>query len=208
MGPDHGDQSPMTGGSRLRLGLIVVTILVVQLALLDGVSVYHAHPDALVLVAAAGGLVAGPHRGAMVGFVAGLASDLFLATPFGLSALAFTLVGFGVGVTRASLILPTWWLTPATGALASAAGVVIYALLGATVAQSQMLGGRLGLVVGVVAVANALLAPLVVPMMRWAIGSGMTGERSMGSPTGSSSRAAALSSSAGRLAPGTIRGRR
>ncbi|PZS16893.1 MAG: rod shape-determining protein MreD [Acidimicrobiales bacterium] len=196
----------MTGGARLRLGLIVVTILVVQLTLLDGVSVYHIHPDALVLVAAAGGLVAGPQRGATVGFVAGLASDLFLATPFGLSALAFTLVGFGVGMARASLILPTWWLTPAAGALASAAGVVIYALLGATVGQSQMLGDRLALVVGVVALANAVLAPLVVSLVRWALDSGAAGERSLGSPTGSSSRAAALSSSAGRLAPGTIRG--
>lgn len=183
----------MTGMARLRLGLVLVSVLVVQLSLLDGLSIFGAHPDALLLVAAGGGLAGGPQRGAVVGFAAGLASDLFLTTPFGLSALAFTLVGFGVGLARASLIQSVWWITPVIAILASAAGVVLYALLGATVGQSQMLGDRLALIVGVVALANGVLSPVVVPVVRWAMG------RSPVSAAGSGNIGS------GRLAPGTIR---
>lgn len=192
----------MTGWARLRLGLIVVSTLVIQLAVLDDVTLFHTHPDALLLVAVAGGLVGGPQRGAVVGFLAGLAADLFLATPFGLSALAFTLVGFGVGMARASLIQPAWWLTPVTGALASAAGVVVYALLSATVGQYQVLGDRLVVVVGVVALANGVLALVVVPMVRWALGSGLPPRAATGSLAGP------LVSSVGRFAPRTLRARR
>ncbi len=187
----------MTGWARLRLGLVVVSILVVQLDVLDGLGIGHAHPDAMLLVAVAGGLVGGRQRGAVVGFVAGLASDAFLTTPFGLSALAFALVGFGVGAARASLIRPAWWITPATGMLASAVGVGIYALLGATVGQGQMLGDRLALVVGVVSVANGVLAPLVVPLVGWALGPGPPAGRAPGQLT-TSVRFAAGSQRAGR----------
>ena len=50
-------------------------------------GVFGAHGDLLLLVPIAAGLTVGPERGAIAGFVAGLAVDLLVTTPFGLTAL-------------------------------------------------------------------------------------------------------------------------
>lgn len=90
--------SPLTW---LRLSVVLVTALVLQVALLDQVVVFGAHPDVMVLLPAAAGLAAGAQRGAVVGFAAGLVADLAVQLPYGISALAFVLVGFGAGLFSA-----------------------------------------------------------------------------------------------------------
>ena len=74
----------------------------------------------MLLVAVAGGLVGGPVRGAVLGFAAGIAIDVFLRTPMGLSALVFTLVGYGVGVVSTGVLTPSWYLPMLTASIASA----------------------------------------------------------------------------------------
>ena len=72
-------------------------------------------PDFMMLLAVCAGFVAGPDKGAVVGFAAGLVSDLFLqSTPFGLSALAACLAGFVVGWAGTDSCGPAchgprWW---------------------------------------------------------------------------------------------------
>ncbi|MHB1924025.1 MAG: rod shape-determining protein MreD [Acidimicrobiales bacterium] len=153
--------------SRVLLALFIAVVL--QLSLGAGVRIFGVHPDLLLLVAVAGGLVGGDERGAMVGFVAGLMADLFLQAPFGLSAMSFTIIGFAAGIFSGTILRASWPLVMAGAAVASAAGEILYALLGAGLGQSQMLSDHLGPIVGVVAVLNGILALLVVPVMRWAI---------------------------------------
>jgi rod shape-determining protein MreD len=155
--------------ARLRLPLVVVLVLVVQLCVLDGVRIHGAHPDAMLLIGIAVGATRGPGKGAAVGFVAGLVTDLFVVTPFGLSALAFSLVGFAVGMLEASLVRPSWWLGPLAAAVASGAGVVLFAVVGATVGQSQMVHDNLAASVVVVAVANGILAVPAMRLVSWAL---------------------------------------
>ena len=57
-----------------------------------------AHPDAFLVLAIVGGLVAGPQRGAVIAFLAGLIAGLFVVTPFGLTSLCFVLVAFTAGL--------------------------------------------------------------------------------------------------------------
>ncbi len=159
-------------GSRLRLFLVIVALLVVQTTILVGVRVHGAHPDAMLLLGISAGMVGGSKRGAAVGFAAGIAADLFLDTPFGLSALTYTIVGFAVGSVQSSLIRPSWWLTPLTAGLASAVGVVLYAVVGATVGQSQMLHDNLAFITIVVSVANMVLAIPVTRLVAWAMPEG------------------------------------
>ena len=81
-----------------RLAAVIVFGLVIQVALLNQIVVWGAHPDLLVLFPVAAGLVQGPQRGAIVGFIAGLAADLVVQLPFGLSPLTFVLAGFAAGL--------------------------------------------------------------------------------------------------------------
>jgi rod shape-determining protein MreD len=154
--------------ARVRLPVVVFLVLTVQTSLLQGFHIANVHPDAMLLLAIAAGLARGPETGAVVGFCAGLIADLFVQTPLGLSALSFSLVGFSVGTVQRSMIRTSWWISPITALLASAGGVVLYALAGAVVGQTQMVTPHLGAVVAVVAVANAFLSLVEVPLVSWA----------------------------------------
>jgi hypothetical protein len=47
---------------------------------------------------------------------------------------------------------------------------MLYAVLGAVLGQESMLDTDLGAIVAVVAIVNAVLAPVAVRLMRWALG--------------------------------------
>ena len=59
-------------------------VLLVQSTVGLDITVAGAHPDIMLLLPVAAGMAAGPEEGAVVGFVAGMAADLLLPTPFGL----------------------------------------------------------------------------------------------------------------------------
>jgi rod shape-determining protein MreD len=159
----------MTSDPRFRVPLLLISALALHLTLFSVMRVAGAAPDVMLLVAVAGGLVGGPVRGAMLGFAAGIAIDVFLRTPMGLSALVFTLVGYGVGVISTGVLTPSWYLPVVTASIASAAGVVLYALVGAVLGE-PMVSRRLFVIVGVVAVGNAILAVPVIRAVTWAMG--------------------------------------
>jgi rod shape-determining protein MreD len=160
---------------RGRVVLVVAVVLTVQQVLMDGLRIHGAHPDLMLLLPIAFGLAGGSERGATMGFVAGLLADLFVGTPFGLSALVYTLVGFGIGMTEDNRVGGGWWATPLTAAVASAGGVLLYAGLGAAVGEGQMLHQHLVTVTVVVAVVNGLLAAPTVRSARWAMDLGRSG---------------------------------
>ena len=159
----------MTADPRFRVPLLLISALALHLALFSVLRVGGAAPDLMLLVAVAGGLVGGPVRGAVLGFAAGIAVDVFLRTPMGLSALVFTLVGYGVGVVSTGVLTPSWYLPVVTASIASAAGVVLYAFVGAMLGE-PMVSRRLVTIVSVVAVGNAILAVPVIRAVTWAMG--------------------------------------
>lgn len=155
--------------ARIRLLALLAATLVVQLTFSAELRLAGVHPDLMLLLAVGAGLVGGEERGAIVGFLAGLATDLFLQLPFGLSALTFALVGYSVGLLRESVLRASAWLVVLVAVLASAGGEVLYALIGAIVGQGQMLNDRLGPIAGIVAGVNGLAVLLMMPAMRWAL---------------------------------------
>ena len=155
--------------------LVVVLVLTAQEALMTSVRIGGAHPDLMLLLPIAFGLVAGSEIGAAMGFAAGLLADLFVGTPFGLSALVYTLVGFSVGISEGDRLGGGWWVTPLMASVASAAGVVLFAGLGAAVGEGHMLHDHLATVAFVVAVVNGLLAVPATRIARWAMDLGRRG---------------------------------
>lgn len=154
--------------SPLRTALVIAVAVLLQVCLFSRFSYEGARPDVVVLVAIAVGFAAGPEHGAIAGFAAGLTFDIFLATPLGLSALVYTLVGYTVGSLSQGILRTRWWIGPAFVATSSAAAVVGYALVGTIFGQASFQGPPLSAIIVVVTAVNTLLAPLALRSVRWA----------------------------------------
>jgi len=69
----------------LRLGALVLTVVVLQLAVVGQINLFYANADLLPLVALSIGLLAGPVAGATVGFLLGLVADMALLQTLGVA---------------------------------------------------------------------------------------------------------------------------
>jgi rod shape-determining protein MreD len=159
----------MTIQDATRVGLVVLGFVTVQQTLMLDIRVGGVHPDVMVLLPIVAGIVGGPARGASMGFGSGLVADLFLPTPFGLSALVGTVIGFAVGVATLALDRSTIWLPPVAALGASALYELIYPALGSVLGQPQMLHADLLRIVVVVSVTNAILAIPALRLVTWAL---------------------------------------
>jgi rod shape-determining protein MreD len=159
----------LTTADVARSTIVIVVVLLVQHTLLDLVVVDGAHPDLMLLLPVAAGYAAGPDRGAVFGFITGLVADLFLPTPFGLSALIGCLLGFATGTATRGLVRSSWWLPPVVAAVATAAGMGAYAILGAVLGDPAMLRTYLvpALVVGTPSA--ALFAVPLLRLVAWGV---------------------------------------
>lgn len=155
-------------GVGVRWAALVGTAFVLQVAFLGDLRLFGVHPDLMLLVAVAAGLMGGPSRGAAVGFAAGLLVDLLLPGRLGTSALAFSLVGFGVGVAGESLMRSARWILVALVMAGSAAGVVLYAGLAHLLGAGSLGDPRLLQIVVIVAVFNGLVCLPVLYLAQWA----------------------------------------
>ena len=100
---------------RIRLGLVVIVCVVLQTTLFTHLQIDGVAPDIGLVAVLAVAYEDGPDTGAIYGFLMGLAIDLFLTTPLGLSALSFAVTGYAVGVFQAGVVRTTPWLAPILG---------------------------------------------------------------------------------------------
>jgi rod shape-determining protein MreD len=149
--------------------LVVFGFLAVQETLVLDIRIGGIHPDIMVLLPMAAGLVGGPGRGATMGFGAGLVADCLLPTPFGLSAFIGTMIGYGVGLATVAVDRSSWWLPTAAALVSSVVYEVLYPLFGSILGQPQMLHVSVARVALLVAVCNTLLAVPAVRLVAWAL---------------------------------------
>lgn len=164
------------GASAYRLGLVAITTFVFQHCIVGGLRIHGAQPDLMLGLVVLVALEGGPRRGALFGFGVGLAVDLFVTTPFGLSALVFTLLGYAAGLLREAL-------AGAEGAAvttAVAGGGAIVGTLGFAIVLAITGGTVQGLVWVVLTVTlfNAIAAVPLSVVVRWAGGSSPGARRS------------------------------
>lgn len=159
----------MTARAVLRSLVVIALALLLQTTVVLDLRVAGAAPDVMFLLPIAAGLVGGPVEGATVGFAGGLAADLLLPTPFGLTALVGTLVGFGVGALAGDTVRHVRGFSSLAALVASAVAVMLYAVLGAVLGEEQFLHVDLVAVVAVVALVNTVLAGPSVRVLRWAL---------------------------------------
>ncbi len=156
-------------GPTLKMTVILLTALVLQASLLTQVRFFGASADLMLVLAVAGGLAAGPDRGAVIGFFSGLLVDLLVQTPFGLSALAYSLVGYLAGSASTMVVAAARWFPFAVGFVGGLAGLVIFVLIGELVGEPMLEMPDLPTIAAVVTVTTALLTPPTRRLLTWAL---------------------------------------
>lgn len=152
----------------LRVGFVVFTAMALERGVASQLRIDGVAADLLLLVAISAGMVAGPDDGAVVGFVCGLALDLLVQTPLGLSALVYCGTGYLVGLAQGSVVRASRLQPVLLTAAASAVATMVYVLLSLVLGRSGLINSHLLVVIAVVAGVNALLIPLANRVMRWA----------------------------------------
>lgn len=151
--------------ARLRVAGLLGAAVVVQTSVGADLRVDGVAPDLILLVTLCAGLFGGPRQGVLVGFAGGLLADVFLVdTPLGLSALTWCLVGYAVGVLRATALPDGWAVVPVVVLAGTAAGIVAFVGIGDIVGQHQLVAGGRSWLVRVVVVESVLNAVLSVPV--------------------------------------------
>ncbi len=146
-------------------GLVVLAIGL-QVGPFSELTIRGVVPDLLLLVVVAVGLVHGPERAALVGFLGGLALDL--APPAdhvaGRWALSLVVVGFLVGLVREDARQGLIKIV-AVVAAASFIGTSIFALTGLLLDEPGVTVGRVLEIIPVAVLYDTALALLTVPLL-------------------------------------------
>jgi rod shape-determining protein MreD len=171
----------------LKVVLLLAVGILLQTTFGNDLRVDDFAPDLMLLLAVAAGFVGGPDKGAVVGFAAGLVSDLFLqSTPFGLSALAACLAGFAVGWAGNEVLRSRLIMVPLVAAGGTVLGVVLFVVLGYLVGQSQLVAGGGHWLAGVVLVEACYAALFSLPafvLMRLALAGPAIAPGALSAPT-------------------------
>jgi rod shape-determining protein MreD len=153
--------------ARVRLTALLLIGILLQTTIVPDIRLRGVCGDLMLLIVICSGLTGGAEQGAVVGFAAGLLTDLFLpTTPFGLSALAYCLTGFAVGALRGSMLREGWLMAPLITFAGSAAGVVLFVVAGVMVGQSQLTLGGPTVLAKTAALVGAMNALLAIPVSR------------------------------------------
>ena len=142
-----------------RVVALVVLTVVVQVVLFPHVRLAGRVPDLGLVLAVAVAFDHGPEAGALVGFVAGFGFDLFLETPLGLSALAYALTAFAVGVVQGGVLRAPRWFTPVIGMVSGLGSGLLFVAVGLLAGVDGVHGNRAFATVAIAAVYDGLLAP-------------------------------------------------
>lgn len=159
---------------RIRLLLLVVTMVLLQTALFPSLQIAGVAPDLVLVAVVAVAYREGPDTGAIFGFAAGLSLDLFLLTPLGLSALAFSLTGYVVGALQSTVLRTSKWVTPLLGGLGGLFGNLLFIGAGIVVGQEQFLTTHSLRVALIASAYDALVSPVVFLLAWWAVRDGPT----------------------------------
>jgi len=154
----------------IRYFLLIVSLVVLQTALFPSLRVWDAAPDLLLVATIAVAYQRGAEAGAVFGFVAGLAIDCFLSSPLGVSALAFALVGYSVGVFQSGLVRSSRWMAPILGGVGGLVGGFLWICIASIAGQDDLFVAASFRVIVIAACYDAVVASVSCPVARWARG--------------------------------------
>lgn len=146
--------------------VVIVTGLLLQSTLFWDLKLLGVRPELMYLVTIVIAILEGPNEGAVTGFAAGLAQDFLLNQPKGITALTLTLVGYAGGLARQYIVSPSPLLPTILVAVGTAAGVAFYQAVAFLLGQLEETLVYAVRVTLLTAVYNAILTPIVYPLLR------------------------------------------
>jgi len=150
----------------LTLTVVIVIALLAQTTVFADVRLLGARPELMYLLTIVFALLEGPSSGAISGFAGGMAQDFLLNQPKGITALTLTLVGYAVGLLRQYIVSPSPILPVLMVAGGTFAGVLFYGVVSFLLGQFDSTLPYLVRVAALAAVYNAILTPLLYPLLR------------------------------------------
>ena len=150
----------------LLLAAVILSALLLQTTIFAEVNLLGAKPELMYLITIAFGMLEGPASGAITGFVGGMAQDFLLDAPKGITALTLTLLGYAIGMARQFIVSPSPVLPVVLVALGTFGGVLFYGVVSFLLGQLDSTWLYLLRVAVLSAIYNAILTPLVFPIMR------------------------------------------
>jgi rod shape-determining protein MreD len=150
----------------LLLAAVILSALLLQTTIFAEINLLGAKPELMYLITIAFAMLEGPASGAITGFVGGMAQDFLLDAPKGITALTLTLLGYAIGMARQYIVSPSPVLPVVLVALGTFAGVLFHGVVSFLLGQLDSTWLYLLRVAVLSAIYNAILTPLVFPIMR------------------------------------------
>jgi rod shape-determining protein MreD len=159
-----------TGVARIAavLALLIVSFAL-QTTVLTRATLLGVIPQVLLVVILGLAFTDGERVGVVAGFFGGLLIDLRLEDPsalMGLTALIYTIVGYGVGSIRRFTTSESVWMPVFVVAIASAVVEASYAGLSIIFGQQWVSLAFTAKAAGLVVLYNTLLTPFIFPIVR------------------------------------------
>jgi rod shape-determining protein MreD len=163
----------MSGFSELGIGRaasfagMLLLAVAIQSTLLAQATVLGVIPQLVLVLVVSLAFLDGERVGTVVGFFGGLLIDTLLpGAVMGLTALIFTLIGYGVGLLRYMTPPDSVWTPVLTVAGASAVAELGYSALAIIMGQRWVSLEETVKIAGLVVLYNTLLTPFVFPLVR------------------------------------------
>jgi rod shape-determining protein MreD len=150
----------------LALIAVIVTAILLQSTVFSQLRLLGVRPELLYLVTILIALQEGPNQGAIVGFSCGLAQDMLLDQPMGITALTLTLLGYAVGMARQYIVSPSPLVPTIVVAISTALGVAFYEIVTFLLGQFEAGFTYAVKVALLTALYNAVLTPILAPLLR------------------------------------------
>ena len=150
----------------LALIAVIVTAILLQSTVFSQLRLLGVRPELLYLVTILIALQEGPNDGAIVGFTCGLAQDMLLDQPMGITALTLTLLGYAVGMARQYIVSPSPLVPTIVVAISTALGVAFYEIVTFLLGQFEAGFTYAVKVALLTALYNAVLTPILAPLLR------------------------------------------
>lgn len=151
----------------LALAAVVLLAVALQSTLLARLTLLGVIPQLVLVVVVCLAYLDGRRVGVVVGFAGGLLQDLLLPQSIiGLTALVYTLVGYGVGSFRQFATGESVWSPVFAVAIASGIAEVSYAMLAIILGQEWVSISFTMKVTGLVVLYDTLLTPFAFPLLR------------------------------------------
>ncbi|HEY5904847.1 MAG: rod shape-determining protein MreD [Actinomycetota bacterium] len=146
--------------------VVIVTALLLQSTLFWNLKLLGVRPELMFLITIVIAILEGPNEGAITGFAAGLAQDFMLNQPKGITALTLTLVGYAAGLARQYIVSPSPLLPTILVGVGTAAGIAFYQVVAFLLGQLEETFSYAIRVTLLTALYNAILTPIVYPLLR------------------------------------------